>query len=131
MVMIKSMIIFLLFMMRSGICFRKQKSSLGKGAFDCNCKILFGIFCFCKHDIYNDSEDKSASDRSKCYLAERDCQAADTRDKTSSYYEEVLVSSKVYLLYHLKTRNRDKSVKRNANAAHYAGRDRIDKSDEG
>ena len=84
-----------------------------------------------KNKVNDDTENESASDGGYLNCAEGYRKAADTRDEDNGNNEEVVVFAEVHLLDHLQTRNRNEAVKRNANTAHYAGRDRIDKSDEG
>ena len=82
---------------------------------------------FIEHNIRDDAENKSTSDRGDRNLAEGYGQAANTGNKDNGDDKEVSVILKINLLYHLKSADRDKAVERDADAAHDAGGDRREK----
>lgn len=95
--------------------------------------LLFcGVVLFEGNDgVCDDTEDECASDGSDGDLTECYCKSADTADQDDCDYEEVLVFTKVNFLDHLKTGDCDESVESDANAAHYAVRDRCEECYEG
>jgi hypothetical protein len=86
---------------------------------------------FIKKKVRYNTENKSTGDRGYGNLSEGKAKSADTGDKNRRNDKEVSVFVKIYVLYHFKTRNSDKSVKCNTNAAHYAIGNRGKEGNEG
>ena len=83
--------------------------------------LLFFILSGFRYDnVYDDTENKRASDSCDGYFADSHCHTSDTRNKDNGCGEEVSVLLEIYLLDHLKSRYGDKAVESDANAAHYA-----------
>lgn len=89
--------------------------------------LVLGIFLFAavEDQVCNDSEDKSACDRSQgniLVVADSECERKISYacDKNDGSREEVFVFAKIDRLKHLETGYRDESVKCKANTAHYA-----------
>ena len=81
--------------------------------------------------VYDDAEDKRGGDRGYRDCAEVERKTADAADEYSRDDKEVSVLLEVDLLDHLKTRYGDEAVERDAYAAHYAARNRVDERNEG
>ena len=90
-----------------------------------------GLFEFVQQDIYKNTQDQRTGNGGDDHLSDGQRHSAHTGDQNYRYGEEIGVILQVHLLNHLQTRNRDKAVQGDANAAHDAPGDRIQKGDEG
>ena len=88
---------------------------------------LFGfsvfVFLTVEHKVYEYSEDKSGSNRSKGYFAEAESHSADAGNEYGGGNKEVAVITEVNILEHLESADGDEAVKGDAHAAHYTGGD--------
>ena len=83
--------------------------------------ILFCFFVdFVKKNVGYDTKDKGARNGGDGNLAKGKGKATDAGNEYGGNNEKISVVVKVDLLYHLKPRNCNKSVKSHANAAHDA-----------
>ena len=93
--------------------------------------LLVGLLRALEHQIGENAEDKRACGGGEGDLTEGQYESADTCNEDNRNGKEILVLGEVNLLYHLKTRNCDKSVESYADTAHYARGDRVNEGNEG